>query len=212
MLLFSFVLLVLLLISYCGFRKNGKILPIIVSGVLSAILVCSFKTLFLFSHRIVPYSFGQNYIYLLFRQTIIPVIVLYAVFCLISKDSLEYKINAFFPLELSFFAVFLPHIIISTSEGLYSGFTLFVKPVLYACMLIQLGIFFKWFYQSLQKKQIVLQILFVIGGLIFMSIPALLEALCMIKIQMPIVIAGSVIYPLIPITLIVMTGLKKIRL
>ena len=181
-------------------------------GVVSAILVCACKTLFLFSHRIVPYSFEANYIYLLFRQSVLPVVILFSVFCAFSKDTIQFKLEAFFPLELSFYAVFLPHLIVSSSEGLYSGFSLFVKPLLYAFMLIQLGIFSRWIGKSIENGKKIFLILFFIGAVIYLCIPSLFEAMYMIKYGLPIMITGIVFYSLIPIALIVLTALKKINI
>lgn len=212
MLLFSFLFLVLLLVSYCMYTKNSKVVPVIVIGVLSAIFVCAFKTLFLFAHRVVPYNFINNYVYLMVRQSLLPVIILYCVFFVISKDSMEYKIEVFFPLELSFYAVFLPHIIISTSEGLYSGFSLFVKPLLFAAMLVQLSILMKWFYNSIQKKNIVFMILFGIMAVVYICLPGFFETMSLLKINVVLLIAGCSVYCMVPVLSIALTALKKINL
>ena len=211
MLLFSFAFLALMIAGYCFFKKDSKVVPVIVTGVLAAILVCAFKTLFLFSHRVVPYSFAENYIYLVFRQALLPVIVLYGVFIAFSKDTCDYKSEAYFPLELSFFSIFLPHVIVSSSEGLYSGFALFVKPVLFGFMLIQTGILVKWFYSSLKKKSVVCMILFVLCALIYMCMPALFETMALLKINTVLMAAGIVIYCAIPVGLIFLTALKKLN-
>lgn len=211
MLLFSFLLLFLLIVSFCGYKKDKRVIPVISIGVISAILVCSFKTLFMYSHRIVPFSFTENYIYLLFRQAVIPVVLLYALFCVISKDTLEYKIEAFFPLELAFFAIFLPHVIVSTSEGLYSSFSLFVKPVLFAVMLTQLGVFSKLFYKSWVSKKIVLVVLFIVASIVYLCIPALFETLYILKGSTFVIVIGSIIYALVPVTLITFVALRKIK-
>lgn len=212
MLIFTFLLLAMLLVSYCLFKKGKKVVPVIVTGVLAAVLVCSFKTLFLFAHRVVPYDFASNYLYLVFRQSLLPVIVLYGVFFCFSKDTLEYKAEAFFPLELSFYAVFLPHIVVSTSEGLYSGFSLFVKPLLFACMLIQLGILVRWAFNCLKNHKIVMMILLLLAAVVYACIPAVFETMALLKWNEVVLIIGCIVYCVIPVLLISLTALKKIAL
>lgn len=212
MLIFTFLLLAILIASYCLFKKEKKVIPVIVTGVLTGIIVCAFKTLFLYAHRVIPYDFASNYLYLLVKQSLLPVIVLYGVFFAFSKDTLDFKIESFFPLELSFFAIFLPHVIVSTSEGLYSAFALFVKPVLFSCMLIQLGIMAKWFYSSFKKKSVFCMIIFILIGLVYLCIPALLETMALLKINTFVMISGCILYCLTPVLLIILTALKKIDL
>ena len=129
--LFMFLLLPLILLAWCFYKKDLHLLPVIFTGMLAAVFVCGFKAFFLYSNRIIPYSFSSNVLYLLIRQTLLPVILLYGIFFAWSKDKVSYKVEAFFPLLISFYMLYLPYTIISTSEGLYTSFPLFVKPILF---------------------------------------------------------------------------------
>ena len=131
MFLFAFLILPIFLAWYCFYKKNSKILPSILIGIVCAVVLCLILALFTFSHRIVPYDFPKNLTHLLLTQTVLPLLVPYLLFVIFSKDNLEYKMESFLPLSLSFFAVYLPFIILTTAEGLYSGFSLFIKPILF---------------------------------------------------------------------------------
>ena len=73
--------------------------PVIAIGILTGIIVCACQSFFTFAHRVIPYNFMDNYLYLLFRQTILPLFILYLVFFLVSKDELQFKIDSFLPLN-----------------------------------------------------------------------------------------------------------------
>ena len=149
-----FLLFPLLLAAWCFYKKDSHLIPVIVTGIVAAVLVCGFKAFFLYSHRIIPYSFERNVLYLLVRQTLLPVVLLYGIFFAWSKDSISYKIESFFPLLISFYMLYLPYTIISTSDGLYTSFPLFVKPVLFVVMIFSLGLSAKHIEKTLKNKKI----------------------------------------------------------
>jgi hypothetical protein len=84
MLLFSFLLLPLVLILYCLLAKEKRNLIVIFLGVFSSTLLCAVQEFVLFSHRLVPYSFGQNLLFY-FPQTLVLIIVVYGLFILLTK-------------------------------------------------------------------------------------------------------------------------------
>lgn len=212
MLLFSFLMIPFMLVSYCMYYKNKDVVPVITIGLVSGILVCAFKTFFLFAHRVVPYSLSDNFIYLLVRQTVLPVLILYLLFFVFSKDSLEYKREAYFPLELSFYSVFLPYLIVSSSEGLYSAYSLFVKPFAFGGMLIMTAILVRWALITFAAKKIYFTVIFVLIAFVYMFVPPLLESMYLIKEQALLSVILSFLYFLIPFGLMVLKGLKKINL
>ena len=71
MYLFMLLLLPLILAAWCFYKKDSHLIPVIVTGIVAAVLVCGFKAFFLYSHRIIPYSFERNVLYLLVRQTLL---------------------------------------------------------------------------------------------------------------------------------------------
>lgn len=180
MFLFSFLILPVFFVWYCFYKKNSKIVPAILIGIVCAVLLCLFLALFTFSHRIVPYSFSQNLTHLLLTQTVLPLLLPYLLFLLFSKDTLEYKTESFLPLSLSFFEIYLPFIIITTSEGLYSGFSLFIKPVLFLIMILVCSFSVKQIYKSIISKKVIQIIIFTVVFVMFMMIPSFIEALIIV--------------------------------
>ena len=180
MFLFSFLVLPVLLVWFCFYKKNSKLLPSILFGMLCAVVLSLFLVLFTFSHRIIPYDFRENLTYLLLNQTVLPLLIPYFLFVVFSRDNWEYKIENFLPLELSFFAVYLPFIILTTAEGLYSGFSLFIKPILFLVMILVCAFSVKQIYKSIISKKVIPIILFTVVFVIFMIIPSIVEALIIV--------------------------------
>lgn len=135
---FSILLLPLALSLYCVYTKRKSDTLIIITGVLTGFFVLACKEFFTFSHRIVLYSFGRNFTFLFFREALIPTAVLFTAFFFLSKDTKEFRIQAFFPLLASFYAVYLPYIVITGPEARVF-FTVFVKPWAFMTMLLSLG-------------------------------------------------------------------------
>ena len=182
MFLFSFLILPVFLAWYCFYKKNSKIVPTILIGTVCAVLLCLFLALFTFSHRIIPYSYSKNLIHLLLTQTVLPLLLPYILFLIISKDDWKYKTESFLPFNLSFYAVYLPFIILTTSEGLYSGFSLFIKPVLFLIMIMVCSFSLKKIYESIASKKIIRVIILIIFFVIAMILPSVMEALYLVNL------------------------------
>ncbi len=211
MFIFSFIFLPLLLVWFCFDYKSQKLVPIISIGVIVSIIVCACQAFFTFAHRVIPYNFADNYFYLLFRQTVLPLVIVYGVFFLISKDEVQFKVDSFLPLLLSYYSIYLPYVIITTSEGLYSWFVLFFKPILFGAMLIQTAISIRYFYKFLIDKKVAMIIILVIISLLYISLPAVFETMFLIKMQTTLVIIFGVIYSLVPIALIILKKINVIK-
>jgi len=194
MLLFLLLILPVSLILYLYTTKLTKVAPVILIGFITSVLVCGFRAFVLYSHRVVPYSFEGNFIYILIREYVLPVIVLYLLYFFITKDKVEYKVEAFIPLMLGFYSVYLPYVVISGTDSVYSGFEIFVKPVLIMVMIYQLGFIVQKFYKFLCNRKILLLVLCVIAGLIYIVVPSLLETLYLLKYNVFLLIGGSVLY------------------
>ena len=189
-----FLLLPLILLAWCFYKKDLHLLPVIFIGMLAAVFVCGFKAFFLYSHRIIPYSFSSNVLYLLIRQTLLPVILLYGIFFAWSKDKVSYKVEAFFPLLISFYMLYLPYTIISTSEGLYTSFPLFVKPVLFVVMIFSLGLSAKHVEKTVRNKKYLFSVIWIIIGLVSVFVPSLLEGMYILDMNYFLVLVLSGVY------------------
>ena len=194
MYLFMFFLLPLILAAWCFYKKDSHLIPVIITGTVAAVLVCGFKAFFLYSHRIIPYSFESNVIYLLVRQTLLPVILVYGIFFAWSKDEISYKVEAFFPLLISFYMLYLPYTIISTSEGLYTTFPLIVKPVLFVVMIFSLALSAKHIEKTVKNRKFVFSAVWVIIGLVSVVVPSLLESMYILDMNYFLILILSGIY------------------
>ncbi len=194
MYLFMFLLLPLILAAWCFYKKDSHLIPVILTGAVAAVLVCGFKAFFLYSHRIIPYSFESNVIYLLVRQTLLPVILVYGIFFAWSKDEISYKVEAFFPLLISFYMLYLPYTIISTSEGLYTTFPLIVKPVLFVVMIFSLALSAKHIEKTVKNRKIVFAVIWGVIGIVSVLVPSLLEGMYILDMSYLLILILSGVY------------------
>lgn len=191
---FMFLLLPLILAAWCFYKKDSHLIPVIFTGAVAAVLVCGFKAFFLYSHRIIPYSFESNVIYLLVRQTLLPVVLLYGIFFAWSKDEISYKVEAFFPLLISFYMLYLPYTIVSTSEGLYTTFPLIVKPVLFVVMIFSLALSAKHIEKTVKNKKYAFSVIWAIIGLVSVVVPSLLEGMYILDMNYLLLLILSGVY------------------
>ena len=189
-----FLLLPLILAAWCFYKKDSHLIPVIFTGAVAAVLVCGFKAFFLYSHRIIPYSFESNVIYLLVRQTLLPVILVYGIFFAWSKDEVSYKVEAFFPLLISFYMLYLPYTIISTSEGLYTTFPLIVKPVLFVVMIFSLALSAKHIEKTVKNKKYAFAVIWGIIGIVSVLVPSLLEGMYILDMSYFLILVLSGVY------------------
>ena len=169
-------------------------IPVIFTGLIAAVLVCGFRAFFLYSHRIIPYSFAMNMLYLLLRQTLLPVIVLYGVFFLISKDSVSYKVEALFPLLISFYLLYLPYTILSTSEKILTTFPLFVKPVLFTVMIFSLALCASHIEKNIIAKKYFFCAIWIIISIISIVFPSVLETMYILDMSYFLILILSAVY------------------
>ncbi len=209
MMLFTFLALFFLLAGICIQIKNKTLIPVIFTGVMAAILVCVFRTFFLFSHRVIPYSFSENFLFLLMRQILIPLLLLYGIFFLISRDSIELKVEMFLPLTASFYMIYLPFSIISSAEGLYSVFALFMKPCMFAAMLYFLSFFAKSILASFNSKKIIFVVLYSFAALVFLMLPAMVEAMYLVNTNSVLTFFCVICYCLLALFLVFFRIIKE---
>lgn len=169
-------------------------IPVIFTGLVSAVLVCGFRAFFLYSHRIVPFSFEMNMWYLLIRQTLLPVIILYGLFFIISKDTISYKVQSLFPLLISFYLLYLPYTILSGSEKIITTFPLFIKPVLFTVMIFSLGLSANHIEKTVRAKKYVFTAIWIIVALISIVAPSILETMYIMDVSYFMILVCSGVY------------------
>lgn len=189
-----FLLLPLILAALCFYKKDTRMIPVIFIGLIAGVLVCGFKAFFLYSHRIIPYSFSENVVFLLIRQTLLPVALVYGLFCLWSRDTFEFKAESFCPLLLSFYALYLPYTIISTADHIYTSFSLLIKPCLFCAMILILAMLMGKLQISVAKKKNGFAVLWGILFLAAVVVPSFIEGMFIMDMNYFLVIILSVIY------------------
>lgn len=194
MLLFLLLLMPLTLILFLYKKPLKTAFPLVFIGFACAILVCGLKGFFMFSHRIVYYSFLRTWISLFLTQTFLPIVILYGLFFVISHDDLNYKTDAFVPLIFSFYAVYLPFTVISETESIYSGFQILIKPVLFGSMLMLFGFLssslFSAFLSKNKKKAAILSV----AAFLFFIFPSFIETVYLLTTKLFLVLSLSGVY------------------
>lgn len=182
MLFFFLILLPVSLVFYEFENKRSRdFIPIII-GFLSAVLVCAFNIFFMFAHRIIPYSFMQNFCFYFIKQYILPICILFGVFFFVARDSYEERIKAFFPLMVSYYSVYMPYSVITTyTSNSYSGYDIFIKPLIVLSLLVECTICINRIYYAVKNKNIFVCVIFSIILITYVIFPAVFEALYLLK-------------------------------
>jgi len=209
MLLFLLLLFPLSLVAYWIYKKDSKQIVAIVTGLLIGAVVCAFSFFFKFSHRVVPYSFGLNFLYYFQKLGLIPAAVIYGLFFLISKDAFEDRIDYFDSLLLACYAIMVPFSVLTGNDSsVYSGYSLFVKPVIYLSMIFITGSVLKQFYGSVANKKPTVAVVTGIIGVLVLLIPSVIEALYAINVSFWIVLVISLIYSVLPLGILFIKNKK----
>lgn len=173
----------------CVRAKDKSIISVVVTGGVSGILVSACVAIFTYLHRVPELSFGVNISYSLMNEYLVPVVLLYAIYFLLTRDDVQFKIKAFFPLMGSFYAVYMPYRIFSSTEGAYSFFQLFVKPlvvlsfVMYVCKAI-----FE-LTKAIKEKKVLDIVLSSVLGVISFLVPAAIETIYLVTV-LPVLVYG----------------------
>jgi len=211
MLTFLFILLPFSFVAYCFIKRDKQILIPSVIGLLFAILICAFRAFFSFTHRVIPYSFVQNLLYYISQNVILPVI-LCTVYFFVSKDDYEVRVRSFFPLICSYFIIYLPYTVISVNEtSVYTGYSLFIKPIMILAMILQLNTDFRLLYEGIKEKYVFKCILNVALIIVYMLVPAILDSIYIMGYKFGFVILVFAIYLILPLIYHNVMMIKKIK-
>ena len=211
MTIFMYLLLPLILTLFCFCYRSRKNVPIIFMGAMAAIILCAVKMLFFYSHRIVPFSFMENFSFFLIRESFLPAIIIYGLLLIFSKDTLDFKTYSVFPLLTSFYAIYMPYSIYNSPSGYFNSFSLFIKPISYAIMLISIGILSKEIGKNIKAKKFLFVALYVLAAIVCLIIPSILESYYLITTKLLVVIIITICFGAFPITYSVLKVLGKIK-
>ena len=209
MLLFLFLLLPCAFTAYAFYSKDKKIILPSLAGFFISIIVCACRYFFSYEHRLIYSSFAENFIYFLLKQNLLPLVIVSVLLALITRDTWEFKIKAFFPVMCAFFAVYLPYCVVTASEYYYQGYDLFVKPFIYLAMLMQVSISLISIYQSITNKKIGFAIVHVLIALTYLIYPAISDTLYTINYSFVLILILGIVYTLVPFTLLVIQQIRN---
>lgn len=164
-------------------KKNpGDFIPVVI-GFISSVILCAIKVFFMYSHRIIPFSFSENFVYYFFKLYFLPVIIVFGIFFLLSRDKISYKLDSFFPLISSFYAVYFPYSVISSySSNVFAGYDIFIKPVVALAMIVSVTVCVKQlFYAVIEKNVVKIVLAFLIFITLFIC-PAVFDCLYILKL------------------------------
>ena len=153
MFLFHILVLPAILIVPCYLKKSYRafVMPAIF-GVILAILWALFDNFFVFTVKYFEFSLAKIFLAVLIKNTLVPLLLTSTVYFILVKGSWEQRAKDLFPLWTSFFSIALPYTVKSGQVN-FSFFELFISPLIFACLLIQLNSFINAiFNQVLQLK------------------------------------------------------------
>ena len=170
-LLLSFPLSIICFINAQKNYSAKAFVPAILFGSIPAIILCIILEFFYFSNFIWTENVFRSFLHIFILYSIIPFVCGQALFFIFSRDKLEYKLKAIFPLLSSFFAIYLPYQVLISEDSL-SFFTLFFKPILLILFCLSLSFSLQWLRQSVKAKntaQIIFSLILFFISLIFPS-------------------------------------------
>ncbi len=209
MLLFLISFLPIALIAYAFFIKDKKIILPVIAGLITAVVVCACRFFFTYEHRLVYDSFSENFIYFFIKQSLLPLFIVSAVYAIISRDTVEFKVKNFFPLLCTFYAVYLPYCVITVSEFYYQAYDIFLKPVIYLAMIVMIGSCLINAWAAISSKKIVFAVLDILIILVYAFYPAVSDALYAINYNCAVILAVGIVYSLIPFGLLAIQQLRN---
>jgi len=195
MFLFLFSILPISLIVFFLISKESKYLPVVFIGALTAILVCGYNAFFLTSHRLIPISVYENCIYYLHRQTLFPILIIYAVYLIVTNDTWEFKFKSFFPLFTAFFMIYMPFFFLKGHNVNYSLSELFIFPLLQFFMIFTISCLLS--QNTKAKVPVIILNSFVI--ILYLVLPAYLESLFILNEKITLRTILTVLYILVPV-------------
>ncbi len=180
MYLFLLIFLPSLLALYFVYTKNSKMILSVIIGIVVAALLCAYKGFITYMHRVVPYSFSENFLYYFLQEAFIPILVIYGIYFLISRDELSFKFDSFFPLLTSFYAIYIPFLTLCLSKTNTTPYVLFIKPCLFGMMLCQCQVSFILLLKNIARKNIPFMIINIAVIVASIFVPSIAESLYVI--------------------------------
>lgn len=201
---FLFLLFPCAIAAYCFKFGNKYSVFVAAIGAVASVIFCAIEFMFVFMHRVVPFSFWSNFLYVYFSQVFFPLAAVFAIFCVVSKDSCEFKAKMFFPLTASFYAIYVPFYILSYNMSALSAFELFGKPVMFLAYIAFMSVCVQVVVSSVKSKSNVKAALWIFVAILFSVVPAAIEAAWLIGVFFVWWLLGLVFYVAVTVLVILL--------
>ena len=198
MLLFLLLLLPVAYIAYAFIIKDRSIILPAFAGLVTAAIICACRFFFSYEHRLVYSSFSENLIYFILKQSLLPLLIVSVVYALISRDTAEYKCRNFFSLLCPFFAVYLPYCVITSSEIYYQSYDIFLKPIIWLAMLVQISLSLLAVYNGIKNKKYIQVVINCLIIIVFAVYPSVSDALDAIGYSSALILIIGIVFSIIP--------------
>lgn len=199
MFLFMILFLPLISIFLCLHSSDKSVIVVSGLGFIFGIIECFFIALFLYMHKVLENSFLNVFLHFFVNENFLPILIAYLIYFFATKDSVEFRLKAFFPFAVAFYSVYFPYFLIATDGVVYSFFDLFLHPVMIFSMLFFVTTLLVNILNFAKNKNVPKIVLYSIFALIVIALPSVFETLIYMKIFTLIGYAFVIAYALLGI-------------
>lgn len=175
-------------------------------GFLFASLYTFIELLFVSAYYLSPYTFFANYIVFFAFEVLIPCVSCFLILTLCVKKQ-ENKFMLLYFVLLGFYTIYFPARIMNRNT-IFDWYILFVKPILYASMLLGIKNLITYFYQHIHtaKDSIVAKriciLKFSLALLVSLLIPPAIDVMDLLNLSLWTILFVSLLYSIVPILFI----------
>ena len=170
----------LISIFLCLHSSDKSVIVVSGLGFIFGIIECFFIALFLY-------------------ENFLPILIAYLIYFFATKDSVEFRLKAFFPFAVAFYSVYFPYFLIASDGVVYSFFDLFLHPLMIFSMLFFVTISLVNVYNFAKNKSVSRIILHSFIALVVIVLPSVFESLIYMKIFTLLAYALVIAYVLLGI-------------
>ena len=189
----------LISIFLCLHSSDKSVIVVSGLGFIFGIIECFFIALFLYMHKVLENSFLNVFLHFFVNENFLPILIAYLIYFFATKDSVEFRLKAFFPFAVAFYSVYFPYFLIATDGVVYSFFDLFLHPVMIFSMLFFVTTLLVNILNFAKNKNVPKIVLYSIFALIVIALPSVFETLIYMKIFTLIGYAFVIAYALLGI-------------
>lgn len=174
--LYASIPLILVLVCCANGTFSWKsFIPPVVFGFLVAFVFAFCKKFVIFNEYVWTDNSVAAMLHLWMFNVILPLVICMSVFCIFDRSGMSYKSASMSPMMLTFYSIMVPFVVMNGDDHL-SMFMVYGKPLLYAGMVIFMGVFATMAVDSWTKKLYPLAIVFALVALAVTFVASIVEA------------------------------------